>query len=353
MWLGTQPRCAFPMYNEPGAHGDSGGVRAGEGVQLHKAVPTQDSRPGAGTQGRGTLAWGRGSPTRGAGGPQHPKREWARGLLLGPLGPDPGPLWGASTQARLDTAHSFCTHLSLTGRGSCLTAGPGGPERHPREASPPGPSAPSPGPSISPRPQLPRGLLLLSSEMRRCEGYGGARDGLAGKMDEGAGGPAGASGGKGRPAGEEAVQRGAPVCEACVRESARAPMHTAACARVHTSGCGAWGPGFICVQVGWPVSVLTYMRGGGVSHHTEQSCVQVHAHVCAHTHTHTHTHQWPTGPWAGPLLGVQAEGEPGGLVGISQNHHPSLSLHPPPPPRPTVDPGTAWRGRSHTSLGGP
>ena len=33
-----------------------------------------------------------------------------------------------------------------------------------------------------------RCLLLLSSEMRRCEGYGGTRDRLAGKMDEGAGG---------------------------------------------------------------------------------------------------------------------------------------------------------------------
>lgn len=40
------------------------------------------------------------------------------------------------------------------------------------------------GSFISPRPWLPRCLLVLTCEMRRCEGYGCAREQLAGKMDE-------------------------------------------------------------------------------------------------------------------------------------------------------------------------
>lgn len=51
-----------------------------------------------------------------------------------------------------------------------------------------------PGSFISLRPRLPHHLLVLSCEMRRCEGYGCAREQLAGKMDERAVGPAGAWG---------------------------------------------------------------------------------------------------------------------------------------------------------------
>ncbi|KAM5248443.1 T-box transcription factor TBX10 [Ctenodactylus gundi] len=57
----------------------------------------------------------------------------------------------------------------------------------PRALSQPPHLATATQPSISPRPRLPRCLLVLSSKMRRCEGCGGTRDGLAGKMDEGAG----------------------------------------------------------------------------------------------------------------------------------------------------------------------
>lgn len=44
---------------------------------------------GRGTQGRGALAWGRGSPTGEAEVPPPPVsgKEWAQGLLLGSAGP--------------------------------------------------------------------------------------------------------------------------------------------------------------------------------------------------------------------------------------------------------------------------
>lgn len=67
---------------------------------------------------------------------------------------------------------------------SFLTAGLVEPRARPHWSSLPV-RPPPPGPSISPRPWLPRGLPLLSSEMKRCEEYGGTRDRLAGKMDEG------------------------------------------------------------------------------------------------------------------------------------------------------------------------
>ncbi|KAF3822334.1 hypothetical protein GH733_007708 [Mirounga leonina] len=64
----------------------------------------------------------------------------------------PPTMRGALSSSRLRSSHSLCL---------------GGPALRPRAASVAGPSAPLPGPSISPRPQLPRGLLLLSSKMRR------------------------------------------------------------------------------------------------------------------------------------------------------------------------------------------
>lgn len=91
------------------------------------------------------------------------------------------------------------------------------------------PSTLWPGPSVSLRPQLPcHCLLLLSSEMRRCEEYQGTRDGLAGKMDEGAEGQEAPS------AGRLAIQGGG-------------------CAGRHASMCGVEGG-----RVGACVSVHTH-----------------------------------------------------------------------------------------------
>lgn len=124
----------------------------------------------------------------------------------------------------------------------------------------------------------------------------------------GAGRPAGASGRKGRPAGG-AVMRSVHACvhatrvrETCVH--ARGSVCT--CAQEQL-----WGVGleFICVRVGWRVSVRTDVWGVFPITQTKAEG------------THTHTHQYPAEARAGPLLGLQAEGEPPGLVGISQAHH--------------------------------
>lgn len=115
---------------------------------------------------------------------------------------------------------SLTARTCLSLMDSCWTAGAAG-AQSPLAVPLPQPSTPPPAPSISLRPRLPHQLLVLSSEMRRCEGYEGTRDRLAGKMDEGAGGQqaprAGRAGQPGR-----GVQGGLP---ACVR------VHACVCAR--------------------------------------------------------------------------------------------------------------------------
>lgn len=79
------PDVHFQVCNELRAHGGSGSVKAGEAVQLNKALPTQDSHPGTGMQGGGAGRAGRagGSLLHHPGQKSASGRERAQGLRLG------------------------------------------------------------------------------------------------------------------------------------------------------------------------------------------------------------------------------------------------------------------------------
>lgn len=99
------PDVHFQVCNELRAHGGSGGVKAGEGVQLDKALPTQDSRPGTGMQGRGAGRAGRAgrSLLHHPGQKSASGRERAQGLRLGsPQSCPRHSLQGVHSRAEMD-----------------------------------------------------------------------------------------------------------------------------------------------------------------------------------------------------------------------------------------------------------
>lgn len=205
------------------------------------------------------MTWGRGNPAREAGWKSSaPQERGGTGSAAGVPSVLSRALWG--TRAG-QTGYSLTASMPTGARqgvwgarrsdhGSC----------HPRDTA--RPTAPPPGPSLRPRPQLPRGLPLSSSEMRRCEGYGGTRDGLAGKMDE-----------RGREASRRLGQEGqasrgggyaecARLCTARVSE-----RRVCTCARERLRGIGAWVHLCAC-GLACPCA---HRRGGAVSHHTDRS----------------------------------------------------------------------------------
>ena len=122
------PDVHFQVCNELRAHGGSGSVKAGEGVQLDKALPTQDSRPGTGMQGGGA--------GRAGGSLHHPGQEVSVGEGAGTGSAAGSPQSCPDTLCRVSTAG-----LNWMGRDGAWT------QPHPFHAPPPGP-APHPTPVL-------------------------------------------------------------------------------------------------------------------------------------------------------------------------------------------------------------
>lgn len=167
--------------------------------------------------------------------------------------------------------------------------------------------------------------------MRRCEGYEGTRDRLAGKMDEGAGGQqaprAGRAGQPGR-----GVQGSLPAC-------VRVPACVCACACLRV--CVCMPVCVYCVESQQALSSSVCLRVCGLACQCAHVCVGGRLFPITQIRiAHTHISGATTIP-AWPSLGYLSEGEPPGLEWIPQL----------PPSSPHFPPTMPWPGQMTTPCG--